>query len=280
MLSKIKGKLDEAIASYNKALSLKPDNAEAYNNMGAALKDQGKLEEAIASYNKALSLKPDNAEAYNNMGNALKDQSKLDEAIASYNKALSLKPDYAEAYNNMGNALQEQGKLDEAIAAYNKALSLKPDYAEAYYNLSFPYLLQGNLDKGFGLSEWRMKKDEPIARLPRTGFIWDGKTSCEGKSFVIYEEQGLGDIIQFCRYLPLLEQKGLKVTFKLKSKLHKLLKTLESDAIITDQFPTEEKIDFEAPMMSLPHLFGTDFDTIPAKNAYLYADHRKDKDLG
>ena len=134
---KEQGKLDEAIASYNKALSIKPDYAEAYNNMGNALQDQGKLDEAIEAYNKALSIKPDYAEAYNNMGNALQDQGKLDEAIEAYNKALPFKPDYAEAYNNMGNALKDQGKLDEAIEAYNKALSFKPDYAEAHRNLSF-----------------------------------------------------------------------------------------------------------------------------------------------
>ena len=124
-------KPDEAIAAYNKALSIKPDYAEAYNNMGNALKDQGKLDEAIAAYNKALSIKPDYANAYNNMGVTLQEQGKLDDAIAAYNKALSIKPDYADAYNNMGNALQEQGKLDDAIAAYNKALSIKPDHAEA-----------------------------------------------------------------------------------------------------------------------------------------------------
>ena len=144
---KDQGKLDEAIAAYNKALSIKPDHADAYNNMGNALKDQGKLDEAIAAYNKALSIKPDHAEAYNNMGNALEDQGKLDEAIAAYNKALSIKPDHAEAYNNMGNALKEQGKLDEAIAAYNKALSIKPDYAEAYYNMGVTLQEQGKLDE-------------------------------------------------------------------------------------------------------------------------------------
>ena len=83
-----------------------------------ALKDQGKLEEAIKAYKKALSFKPDYADAYNNMGNALQEQGKLEEAIEAYNKALSLKPDYAEAYYNMGVALQEQGKLEEAIEAY------------------------------------------------------------------------------------------------------------------------------------------------------------------
>ena len=253
-----KGEIEEAKKLYRdvlQALSLKPDYAVAYCNMGNALKEQGKLDKAIEAYRKALSLKPNFAEAYSDIGNALKDQGKLEEAITAYNKTLSLKPNFAEAYNNMGNALKEQGKLDEAIEAFNKALALKPDHAEVYHNLSFTYLLRGNLVKGFHLNEWRMKKDEPTARLPRTDFIWDRKTSLKGKSFFIYEEQGLGDIIQFCRYLPLLEQKGAKVTFKLKSKLHKLLQTLGSDVLINDQFPDKEKIDFEAPLMSLPFLF-------------------------
>ncbi|AII85970.1 tetratricopeptide repeat protein [Planktomarina temperata] len=141
------GKLEEAIEAYNKALSLKPDYAEAYNNMGNALKEQGKLEEAIEAHNKALAIKPDNADAYYNMGNALKEQGKLEEAIEAYNKALSLKPDYAEAYNNMGNALREQGKLEKAIEAYNKALAIKPDYAEAYNNMGNALKDQDKLDE-------------------------------------------------------------------------------------------------------------------------------------
>ena len=106
--------------------------------MGIALKDQGKLNEAIECYNKALSIMPDYAEAFNNIGNALKDQGKLNEAIEAYIKAISLKPDYAEAFNNMGIALKDQGKLEEAVEAYNKALSIKPDYAEVWSNLYFP----------------------------------------------------------------------------------------------------------------------------------------------
>ena len=93
------------------------------------LKEQGKLEEAIEAYNKALSIKPDYADAYYNMGNALKEQSKLEEAIEAYNKAYPSSLIMLSAYNNMGIALQDQGKLEEAIEAYNKALAIKPDYA-------------------------------------------------------------------------------------------------------------------------------------------------------
>ena len=141
------GKLDEAIEAFNKALSIKPDYAEAYYNMGVILKKQGKLDEAIEAFNKALSIKPDYAEAYYNMGNALKNQGKLKEAIEAYNNAISIKPDYAEAYSNMGNALQEQGRLDEAIEAFKKALSIKPDHARAQNNLGLTLYDQGKFDE-------------------------------------------------------------------------------------------------------------------------------------
>ena len=129
-------KLEQAIESYTKVISLKPDYAEAHYNMGNALQKQGKLEEAIEAYKKALSTKPDYADAYSNMGIALQKQGKLEEAIEAYTNALSIKPDYVKAHNNMGFVLQEQGKLEEAIEAYKKALSTKPDYADAYNNIT------------------------------------------------------------------------------------------------------------------------------------------------
>jgi predicted TPR repeat methyltransferase len=104
--------------------------------MGNALEKQGKLEDATETYNKALAVKPDYAEAYNNMGIILEEQGKLEEAIEVYTKALAIKPDFAQAYNNMGNTLKEQGKLEEAIEAYNKALAIKPDDAEAKHMLA------------------------------------------------------------------------------------------------------------------------------------------------
>ena len=142
---KEQGKFDEAIEAYNKALVIKPDYAEAYNNMGVSLQEQGKFAEAMEAYNKALSIKPSNAEAYNNMGSAFEEQGKFAEAIEAYDKALSIKPSNAEAYNNMGNAFKEQGKLEEAIEAYNKALAIKPNYADAYNNLGNAFKEQNKL---------------------------------------------------------------------------------------------------------------------------------------
>ncbi len=114
---------------------LKPDFAEAHNNLGVALNDLGKVDEAVACYCRARELKPGYAEAHNNLGNALKERGEVDEAVACYRRALELKPDFAEAHNNLGNALREQGKVDAAVACCRRALELKPDYAEAHGNL-------------------------------------------------------------------------------------------------------------------------------------------------
>ena len=139
------GQLDATIESYNKALDIKPDYAEAYNNIGAALKDQGKWEKAIEAYEKAIGIKPNYADPYYNIGVALNSQGKLEKAIEAYNRALALKPDYAEAYTNMGNAHREQGKLEEAIEAYGNALRIKPDYAHAQNNMGVTLHEQGKL---------------------------------------------------------------------------------------------------------------------------------------
>jgi tetratricopeptide (TPR) repeat protein len=126
---------DAAINSYEQAIKIKPDYAEAYYNMGIALQNKGDPEAAINSYKQAIKIKPDYAKAYSNMGNALKDKGDLEVAIDSYEQAIKIKPDYAEVYYNMGNALKEKGDPEAAIDSYKQAIKIKPDYVEAYYNM-------------------------------------------------------------------------------------------------------------------------------------------------
>ena len=243
--------------------------------MSIVLKEQNMLDDAIDACSMAISLQPNHAEAYNNLGAVLKEQDKLDEAIETYNKAISLKPDYAEAYNNLGVVLKEQNKLDEAIEAYDKAISLQFDYADAYYNLSISYNLKGNIKYGLKLYEWRLRKENFPTRIPRDHLIWDGKKSISKKKIFVYEEQGLGDTIQFIRYLILLKKKGAEITFKVNKKMHALLKTLDEAILLVDNDPDENEIDFEIPLMSLPYLLNTNLNTIPSMGSYLYADYNK-----
>jgi Flp pilus assembly protein TadD len=138
--------LDGAIASFSKAVRIKPDYFEAHNNLGLALQNRGRFEEAIASFSKAVQIKPDYAEAHNNLGAALKYQGRLAEAVASLGKALQIEPDHAEAHNNLGAALQDQGRLEEATASFSKALQIKPDFVEAHSNLCGLYEKQNNIE--------------------------------------------------------------------------------------------------------------------------------------
>ncbi|MDC1384029.1 tetratricopeptide repeat protein [Candidatus Puniceispirillum sp.] len=130
------GRLDKAEACYKQAISLKPDYAEAYSNLGITLKELGRLEEAEASYRQAILLNPDYAEAHNNLGITLKELGRLGEAEANYTHAISLKPDFAEAHYNLGITLKELGRLGEAEASYTHVISLKPEHSSAKHMLA------------------------------------------------------------------------------------------------------------------------------------------------
>ena len=129
------GDLDAAIQSYKSAIKIKPDYAEAHNNMGHALNSKGDQVGAIKSYAQAIKANPAYVAAHNNMGLVQKDRSNFKLAIKSFNQAIKIKPDYVEAYNNMGTTLQDKGDLEGAINCYNKALSIQPDYSEAHFNM-------------------------------------------------------------------------------------------------------------------------------------------------
>lgn len=144
---KAQGNFDAAAESYRKALSIRPDYAEAHYNLGNVLQEQGRLDMAAACYRKATACKPDYAKAYCNLGNVLQEQGKPDEATASYRNAISYQPDYAEAYYNLGIMLKEQGKVDAAVASYRKAIMHEPDWADAHCNLGNALQLQGKLDE-------------------------------------------------------------------------------------------------------------------------------------
>jgi tetratricopeptide (TPR) repeat protein len=270
-LTKLK-RLEEAVASYDKALAIKPDYVEVLNDRGIALKGLKRLEEAMASYDKALAIKPDYAEAFNNRGNALTELKRLGEALASYDKALAIKPDYAETFNNRGNVLMELKRLEEAMASYDKALAIKPDYAEATTNRSFLVLLAGDFSAGWLDYESRWDRANPLFRRLKSPLpVWRGEP-LSGKTIVVFDEQGFGDILQFCRYLPLLAAKGAKVTFLVRPSLVALMEPLAGSLRIVADLRDGELFDYQSALLSLPLGFGTTLATIPGEAPYLCAD--------
>ena len=129
-------RLDEALASYDRAIVLKPDYADAYYNRGSDLNDLNRQDEALASYDRAITLKPKYAEAYCNRGNVLLELKKYDKALLNYDKAIALKPDFAEAYFNRANALEHLNQLDRAKLSHNRAIALKPELSEVLSDLN------------------------------------------------------------------------------------------------------------------------------------------------
>jgi tetratricopeptide (TPR) repeat protein len=141
-------------------------------------------------------------------GTVLKDKGQADEAIATYHRAIQLKPDDPEVRNNLGNALKDKGLVEEAIAAYRQAIALAPDFADAHWNLSLSLLLQGNFLPGWEKYEWRWRTRDFLAiRRNFTQPQWDGGP-LEGRTILVYAEQGFGDVLQFIRYLPLVARRG------------------------------------------------------------------------
>ncbi|MBI1281604.1 MAG: tetratricopeptide repeat protein [Anaerolineaceae bacterium] len=162
-LLRSQGKLDAAITDYNQAISLNPQLAAIYSNRGLTLSDQGKLDAAITDYNQAIKLDPRSAIVYQNRGNAFSDQGKLDAAIADYNQAISLNPQLAEAYQNRGNVLSKEDKLDEAITDYNQAIKLDPQFATAYFNRGRALTIRGNLDTAIADYNQAIKLDPHLS---------------------------------------------------------------------------------------------------------------------
>ena len=264
------GNLDKAVACFRRALELKPDFAGAHNNLGNALKEQRKLDEAAACHRRALELKPDFAEAHNNLGLALKGQGKLDEAVASYRRALQLRPDYAEAHRNLGLALHHQGMLNEAVACYRRALELRPGFADAHWNQSLWSLLTGDFQRGWAEYEWRWKTKQ----CPRRDFsqaLWDGRP-LEGRTILLHAEQGLGDTIQFVRYAALVKHRGGAVIVECPKPLLSLLRSCAGIDRLVGRGDDLPPFDVQAPLLSLPGVFRTSLETIPADVPYLFAD--------
>ncbi len=267
------GKLDEAVAYHNKAISLIPDYAEAYNNLGIALLELGKPDEAVECHNKAIALKPSYAAAHNNLGTALMEQCKFDAAIASYKKGIELNPDYAEAYNNLGTVLKESGEPSDAIASYKLAIELNPHYAQAHLNMAFALLLTENFKKGWQEYEWRLRIKGCTPKTTRKP-MWDG-SPLNGKSILVYTEQGLGDSIQFIRYIPMVKEQGGRVIVECQQSLHSLFRNCDGiDEIkkITPDTKSPAQFNAHVPLLSLPGIFDVNMDLIPPNVPYIKSD--------
>jgi tetratricopeptide (TPR) repeat protein len=262
--------LEQAAASYRQAIHLKPDFAEAHKNLANVLKDQGQLDEAEACYDEAIRLKPDLAEAHFNLGNILLDGGRLEKAEVCFQEALRLMPALVEAHTNLGNVFKHQGRFAIAEACFLEALRLKPEFAEGHFNLSLFWLLQGNYVQGWPEFEWRRRTidQRPYSCPPPT---WDG-TALDGQTILLQAEEGLGDTLQFVRYARLVKEKGGRVLLQCQPALASILAGCPGIDQLVPRGTPLPAYQVSAPLLSLPLLFGTTLETIPAPVPYLAVD--------
>jgi len=267
--------IQEAIASYRRAISLQPDMLETYCNLADVLRVSGGCEEAIEIGRRGVALRPDYPEIQLSLANALHQAGRIDEAIAVYRRALELRPDWPEPLSNLALALPLRGQFDEAIECSRRAIALRSDYAEAHANLALVLLLLGQWEAGWQEYEWRYRiVGFPDSQRFTAGPHWDG-SDLAGRTILLRAEQGIGDTIQFVRYLPMVSARGGKVLLEVPSELQRLLTGANSGgATVVPQAKGAEPpaIDMMLPLMSLPAKLGKfDPENIP-KPPYITAD--------
>jgi tetratricopeptide (TPR) repeat protein/glycosyltransferase involved in cell wall biosynthesis len=273
------GKLPEAMEHYQRALDIDPNSAEALNNLANLFKEQGDYEKALPLYQKSTRLDPDNPDFHFNTGLLHHLQNHIDPALASYRKAVEIEPGYAEAWLNIGKIRHETHAFDQALNSYRKAIEINPDYAEARFNRSLTLLTIGELADGFREYEWRFECPKwqsvypHLLQAPR----WDG-SAFRGQRLLVFSEQGIGDTLQFIRYLPAVKALGGEVIFETLPELLTLLKDfkgVDGLAGLSMQKKAAETYDLQIPLMSLAALFCTDLASVPADVPYIQADPAK-----
>ena len=271
----------EAALHYRKALSLAPDLAEAWANLALDLERENKWDEAEAHHRRALALEPGSAQIRINLGNLLARRHRHSEAEGEYRHALALDPSSAAAHTSLGVLQADFGLDAEAEQSLRAALQWKPDYPLACHNLALLLLAQGRFGEGWPLHEARAHPSLPAPNTPIPPLPcpqWEGQPLA-GKRLLVWPEQGYGDMIQFCRYLPLLKAQGTaRIALVCRKAQVDLLKTLAGvDEVVAlgEADKVVGKHDYWTLPLSLPLHHGTTLDNIPARLPYLHAPHER-----
>ena len=263
----------DALRLIDRAIELDPGNGVAYSNRGNILKELGRHEEALDALDEAIKIAPTYAEAYSNKGNALQELYRFEDALEWYDRAVSLNPHYAEAYSNKGNALVLLGRPQEAMQCFDQATAINPNYVDAYWHKGLLQLIYGDYENGWQNYEARWFKSNPIqfqfTNTPRL----ESLDSIAGKKILIWSEQGLGDTLQFCRYIKSLFEFGAQITFGVPAPLLNVLRGLTKFCnLVAINNIKSDGFDLQSPLLSLPLLFKTDLGSIPNQIPYLDID--------
>jgi tetratricopeptide (TPR) repeat protein len=268
-------KFPRALEAYKQSLAIDPRNASAENNMGLILKAEGQTNGAIDAFLRAIALKPDYALAMINLGATLQVANRPQDAITTLEASITLNPSDPQAHSNLGNAFVALNRPAEGLAAYEAALALDPTSVDIRYNIALSHLVLGNMDQGWTGYDLRLESEAHRTKHAYGAPRWHRGVSLEGKTLLVYAEQGLGDTLQFIRYIPLLQGMGAAVVVKVQAALKALLTGQFGTAVVVSADDPLPAHDLQCPLMSLPGELGTRIATIPSQIPYLTASAAK-----
>lgn len=263
------GRVNSAAVQFKKALGLVSDDADATLGLGYCLHQQGRYEEALVLYDRLVEVSPGCAAGWNNRGTTLLEMCRYAEAASSFIRALEIIPNLHDARIALATSQQALGLVDEALSSCEMVLAAVPEHAEAHWNRSLLLLLKGEYREGWREYEWRWQKRGFTS--PQRNFLqprWNGEPAA-GKTILIHAEQGFGDTLQFCRYVPLVAAQGMRVVFECHPPLVTLMRSLEGVDQVVSMGEPLPAFDLHLPLMSLPLVFKTELETVPAAVPYL-----------
>lgn len=270
MLLQRAARFEEALVYFNRCDALKPDHIPTLASRADTLLSLGRYADALSGFQRVRLLDPTNADACNRLGHCLSALSRYDEAVAAYDRAVTLGDRYA--VKNRAIALEQLARFDQAAAGYRQAVAADASDAGAAWNLALLQLLTGDFAAGWaGREAARWKIPALVEGYPQlSGPLWQGSEPIDGKTVLLCPDEGLGDIIQFARYIPMLAAGGARVILIAQDELCPLLSGLPGLALCVPKSATSvPPYDVHCPLTSLPMVFGTRLDTIPAERCYL-----------
>ncbi len=269
------GRFEDALARNRRAMEVSPPSAEMFRRSGNVLLRLGRPGEALENFGKALGLDPAHKRAAIGRSAALEELDRPQEALENLDRALAVRPGDVDLLYNKATVLKLLKRIDEACEVYANALAIAPDDPDANTNFAMTLLLKGDFAAGWRAYEYRWGQAGRGAHRPDLPLpAWSGE-ALAGRSIVVYAEQGLGDLVQFVRYLPLLQARGAKVALLADRHMHALLRTAFPQVELCSDVSQAGRFDFQCALTSLPLHFDTSLETIPSAVPYLKADAEK-----
>jgi tetratricopeptide (TPR) repeat protein len=266
-------RFEEALSHFSLCDELKPNHAATLQMRALMLHALRRFEEALADNRRALALDPANVEACNNTGTDLQSLGRHEEALSWFDRTLKLRPNFVETLENKAISLVELQRFDEAFATCHQARAIDPSRAVAEWNLALLQMLTGNFEAGWVGREARWKMAAFSAGYPRISQpMWLGAEPIAGKTLLVFSDEGIGDAIQFARYVPVAAARGARVVLVVQDVLYPLLSELAGvSQCLPKSAGTLPAFDLHCASSSLPLAFATRLDTIPAEKSYLPA---------